>query len=207
MNTRNLLLIGATYSGKSTLANVLSETNNFKERESVKEAAEAENFQRKEFEWRGMKHCVVDTIGMKTMPAKDKIARLLPEGISRFLFVVDEALAPEEIKEALEDFKIFKKSFFKSDISKYTTIVRTKFSNFKDEKSCKEDQKKLCRKINKISEMKIVHVDNPPINIIVIDNVDRERIEDSKKKREKSRKILLDHLDDVCKKNKIYKVK
>src|SRR5438445_282429 len=102
---RNLLLVGFTYSGKSTLANVLSGTDNFSERESVwKNSAEAENFQKQEFEWKGMRYRVIDAT---ILPTRIKIAEFMPEGISRVLFVVDKPLTAEEIEEqALKNFDI-----------------------------------------------------------------------------------------------------
>src|SRR5581483_8167368 len=110
-SVRNLLLIGFPYSGKSTLANTLSGTNDLEERESIPKPPKAEKFEKKEFKWKGMTYRAVDTIGVVTMPTKNQIAELIPEGISRVLFVVDGSSIAEELEKELEKFQILKKSF------------------------------------------------------------------------------------------------
>ena len=105
--------------------------------------------------------------------------------------MVDESHTAEEIEAKLKAFKIFKKSFFQSNIAKYTTIVRIKFSNFRNEEECKKDKMRLYEESRKIAEIGIVYVDNPPIYNNLDDDDDQRRIEINKKRREKSRGILL----------------
>ncbi|RIA88999.1 hypothetical protein C1645_806508 [Glomus cerebriforme] len=181
---RNLLIVGYNGGGKSTLADVLTKT--------IKDVKKTNNFQRKDFEWKDVKYRVVDTIGVEDTITDEKIVELnslIPEGISQVLFVIDGKFTTEQIRT----FEVI----FKSGIAEYITIVRTKFSNFKNEGECKKDKVDLNEKINKICKS-IVYVDNPPINILIIDDDDRETVENNKKIRARSRTILLDHLEKVC---------
>ncbi|PKK61830.1 hypothetical protein RhiirC2_760279, partial [Rhizophagus irregularis] len=52
----------------------------------------------------------------------------MPEGISHVLYVIDGRFTGDEINT----FNMIKDSIFKSGILDYITIVRTKFSNFRD---------------------------------------------------------------------------
>ena len=81
--------------------------------------------------------------------------------------------------------------------------MRTKFSNFKDKVACEKDRVELCNESKKIAGIvnscrDIFYVDNPPINIKIKDDVDRDTVEINKKIRKKSRKFLLEYLDKVC---------
>ncbi|CAB4381723.1 unnamed protein product [Rhizophagus irregularis] len=189
----NLLIVGYTGSGKSTLANVLSGTDDFEEYSS-------QIFKKKEFIWKGTKYNVVDTNGIGkeiTCEKIEEIIHLIPEGISQILFVIDGKFTTEGILGTF---------ILESDIADYITIVRTKFSNFKNESACKKDREDLCKKSEKICKLceNIVYVDNPPTKITVYDEDDEETIEINKKRREKSKKILLEHLEKVCHKLKMW---
>jgi len=46
-------------------------------------------------------------------------------------------------------------------MSKYTTIVKTKFSNFLYKDECEKDQEQMRSRSKKLSEIGIVHIDNP----------------------------------------------
>src|SRR4051812_24153833 len=60
--TRNILIIGITGSGKSALANVLTNTNQFEEGSSV--ISITKNYQKSEpYEWKGTNYYVIDNIG------------------------------------------------------------------------------------------------------------------------------------------------
>ncbi|GES80260.1 kinase-like domain-containing protein [Rhizophagus clarus] len=199
---RNLLVIGYAGSGKSTLSNVLLNDTGHSEgiRDSIKKT---KNFQRQSFKWKETEYHVVDIIGIedinliKKEVIYEKIAELIslmPEGISRVLFVIDGKFSAEEAST----FSLFKDSIFGCGIAEYITIVRTKFSNFKNEDECKKD-KDLCAENELIAELckSIVYVDNPPINIVVRDEDDKKTIRINKRRRNQSREILLGHLDKV----------
>src|ERR1043166_406064 len=97
---RNLLIVGRTCRGKSALANVLSDSNDFAESESS--IKKINDFQKKVFEWEGTKYCVVGTIGVDIRQAeRNKISSridLMPKKINQVLFVVDGRFATEEIE-------------------------------------------------------------------------------------------------------------
>jgi len=59
---RNIILIGRTGQGKSTLANVITGTNQFKE--SDKGVSETKSAQEEILEDEGVKYRIVDTIGI-----------------------------------------------------------------------------------------------------------------------------------------------
>ncbi|PKC03760.1 hypothetical protein RhiirA5_362951, partial [Rhizophagus irregularis] len=127
----------------------------------------------------------------------------MPEGISQILFVVDQRLTAEEI----EILGRIEEEILKIKIGKHTTIVRTKFKDFKSGDVCKKDEedlrslnKKIFKKLFNIPRMYIVHVDNPPTHIYVGDSDDDGTTKNNSRRREKSRTILLEHLKKVCSK-------
>ncbi|CAB5376212.1 unnamed protein product [Rhizophagus irregularis] len=201
---RNLLIVGYASSGKSTLSNVLCATNDFEESECS--ARNTRNFQKNIFNWKGTTYRLID-IGFSSFKNilcnKPEISQLMPEGISQILFVVDGRFKEKEI----ETFEFFEKTIVESGIIEYTTIVRTKFCNFKNKNKCEEDKKQMREESETIARIvkscSIIHVDNPPTNIIVNDDDDRERINYNRKMRERSRILLLNHLEIVCQ-NKYY---
>ncbi|CAB5370789.1 unnamed protein product [Rhizophagus irregularis] len=194
-NPRNLLIIGHAGSGKSTLSNVLSNSVDFEESNCSK------NFRKQIFEWEGIEYHVVDDIGMaltnkEVMYEKmSEVKYLIPEGISQILFVIDGNFTVEEERT----FNLLEDSIFGNDIAEYITIVRTKFSNFKNERECRKDKDDLYNENETVVKLckNIVHIDNPPINIFVHDEDDRQTIIINKRRRDKSRTILLDHLNKV----------
>ncbi|PKC61876.1 kinase-like protein [Rhizophagus irregularis] len=182
-NPRNLLIIGHAGSGKSTLSNVLSNSVYFEESNCSK------NFRKQIFEWEGIEYHVVDDIGMaltnkEVMYKKmSEVKYLIPEGISQILFVIDGKFTAEE-----STFNLLEDSIFGNDIAEYITIVRTKFSNFKNEKECKKDKDDLYNKNETVAKLckSIVHIDNPPINIFVHDEDDRETVIVNNRRREQN---------------------
>src|SRR4051794_13993570 len=95
--TKTILLIGRSGRGKSTLANVLSETNNFKE--SSGSVSETKKIQFEEFvdKVNNLNYSVIDTPGigdtkMSDSEVLDIIAEAVyraKDGISQVFFVID----------------------------------------------------------------------------------------------------------------------
>ncbi|CAG8496529.1 9258_t:CDS:2 [Diversispora eburnea] len=199
-------------SGKSALANVITETNNFKESEyCVSETKEGklEKFTAKN----GIKYHIIDTIGIndtelstqETLKKLKETTRQSNYNLNQVLLVFGGRFTKAETKV----FNLIKEKLFKDneDIAKFITLVRTNFADFRNENKCKNDIDRLKTQIGKeivesCGEGKIIHLDNPPINI---SGGDSEMVETqinlNKKIRELSRKKILDHLLFHCQEN------
>ncbi|GBB96836.1 hypothetical protein RclHR1_02850007 [Rhizophagus clarus] len=207
---KNILVVGRTGGGKSTLANVLTNSNEFKE--SAYAISETKYFRKKEFEWnednKEDNFRVVDTIGvgdtkLSTENTLFKIADgilSMPEGISHVLFVINGRFTKEEI----DTFNLIKESLFKSDILRYVTIVRSNFSNFRTNKECDKDIELMRNESDIIAQIVnscngVVHVDNPSVDLFKDDDEDddeyEQRIDINRNARKKSRKIVLNYLE------------
>jgi len=162
----------------------------------------------------GVKYRIIDTPGLgdtkltkiETLQEIAKVYDKVKDGLSQILFVNNGKFTPEEI----ETYNILKEILFDENITKYTTIVRTNFDSFDDERKCKEDIQSLLLENNKtITEMiescseRITHINNPPINISGNNaRVVGAQISINKEVREMSREKLLKRLVEC---DKIYK--
>ncbi|PKC02007.1 hypothetical protein RhiirA5_402574 [Rhizophagus irregularis] len=182
--TKNLIIIGRTGSGKSTLSNVLTGSEDFEESDCSNSVTM--NFQKKGFEWNGKSFNVVDNVGfynthLSVNEVWHKIARsfcsTMSEGISQILLVIDDSRF--SAAEVDKTFGLLN-SIFENDILDYVTIVRTKFSNFKSKKECDAGKKLRNEMMNPRRD--IVYVNNPPTNIQITDEEDEEVVIINKKK-------------------------
>ncbi|CAG8715288.1 uncharacterized protein OCT59_017212 [Rhizophagus irregularis] len=214
--TRNILIIGRTGNGKSTLENVLTNSEKFNEGSgtiSTTKELQKEDF---EIEINGEKvqYRVVDTIGIgDTQLAQREVLNRIAEachevgkGLNQIFFVLGRKFTEEE----LEAYNILREIIFDESITCYTTIVRTNFPNFDSEEKCKEDREKLNQESPKLAELvrtcnKLIYVDNPPTNIEVGKNISEKQknrklkeIETNREKREESRDVLIKHLIKNC---------
>ncbi|CAB4386914.1 unnamed protein product [Rhizophagus irregularis] len=194
---KNLLLIGRTGGGKSTLGNVLTNKNVFIEGQGS--TSTTKNFENDDFEWQDTKYRVFDTIGiddtvLSTEVVFYKIAEginALKGGINQVLFVIGGKITKEERNA----FNMFYHILDTSRILRFTTLVRTRFPNFRNPDKCREDRDAIFKENEEMfnSFRKIIYVDNPSMDID--DEVEKAT---NKKKREDSRKILMDYLRDEC---------
>ncbi|CAB4493602.1 unnamed protein product [Rhizophagus irregularis] len=197
---RNLLIVGRTLSGKSTLSNVLCNTDDFSENEYI--INETKNLQKKDFEWNGLKYYVIEIIfGSIEKKVYNEIINLMPEGISQVLFVVDKSFTTEE-KIMLESYK---RIIFETGILEYVTIIRNKFDNFSNKNECERDKQHVFEENEIIAEIvkscnNTIYINNPPIF-----TCDEDEIIVNRDTRKRSRAILLNYLEKECQ-EKYYKL-
>lgn len=204
---RNILLIGRTGNGKSTLANVLVNKNDSFEEifaQGNLAISKTRNIQSAEFEYKGINYRVIDTVGIDDTNCSqekvlDELARacLYVKGdVSQIFFVTRNRFTKEE-KLA---YNLLSEVIFDKNVSEYTTIVRTGFHNFEDPEECQEDQKAL-KENEEITDLirdnvKIIHVNNPPLEYKVDSDINRQQIDLNKKIRKRSREKLLECLEE-----------
>lgn len=194
---RTILLLGRTGNGKSTVANVISNTNNFKESELG--ASETRNIQEGQFKPRGndIIYHIIDTIGIgDTSLSEQEVLLKLAEatnaiknGLNQILFVTAGRFTDEEVKA----YTLLRTVFFNEDIGKYTTIVRTKFPTFRRADRCKLDKEAMIRENEEVADIirscnRLIHVNN------MTEDEDPEL-----KTRAECREILRNHLRFNCK--------
>ncbi|CAG8449657.1 7717_t:CDS:2 [Cetraspora pellucida] len=203
---KNILIVGRVGSGKSTLANVITGTDKFNE-SNYGGISETKNIQTEEVEIDGVQYRIIDTIGAgDTRLTKEEVLNKLTEmvnltknGLNQVLLVISGRFTQEEI----EMFKLLKSVIFDEDIGKYTTIVRTRFEDFRNLQQCEYDHKFLLNENKEIREMiescnGVIYVNNPPIYYKYGEEDSDER------DRKDSRQRLLSHLE-TC--QDIYKPK
>jgi len=198
---RTILLLGRTGNGKSTTANVISNTDHFKESELG--ASETRNIQEGQFKPRGddVVYHIIDTIGIgDTSLSEQQVLLKLAEatnaiknGLNQILFVTSGRFTDEEVKA----YTLLRTVFFNEDIGKYTTVVRTKFPTFRRADRCKLDKETMIKENEDVADIirscnKLIHVNN------MTEDEDPEL-----KTRAECREILRNHLKFNC--AKIYR--
>jgi tRNA U34 5-carboxymethylaminomethyl modifying GTPase MnmE/TrmE len=193
---RNIILIGRTGNGKSTIANILTDGEKFEEGKYG--VSQTSDIQAEEFEIKGISYKIIDTIGIgDTKLTNEEVLRKIIEaartvrfGLNQVLFVVSGKFTREEILT----YELLQKAIFDQDVAKYTAIVRTHFPYFEDEAETQKDLKKMSENSKELAEIinscnKIIHVDNHP------------RLPEDRKR---SQKILFSHLEKC---DKVYQPK
>nr|CAG8534193.1 12731_t:CDS:1 [Entrophospora candida] len=180
IKTIKILLLGRKGSGKTTLANVINNTNNNTEKSTYRyEIIDPEGIGDRRLTPQGILYKFADAAAA-TGGIKD--------GINQILFVTNGRFTEEEI----ETFETLQSIIFNDeDVFEYTTIIKTKFPVFEDDYECEKDYKDMISEDDKISRFvksckKIIHVDNPPIT--------PRTKQVAEEIREESGKILLEHL-------------
>jgi hypothetical protein len=206
---RNILIFGITGNGKSSLANVLVGENKFKEGSSS--LSITKNFQSEIVNYKEIDYRIIDNVGLAdaNISREDILFRIgegiceAKEGLNQVIFVFKSRFGPDQILA----FNHFKELISEAAILKFTTLVRTHFENFTSQEKCDEDKKLLSEENLVLSEIlsschSLIHVDNQAEISDEEDDIENEFI---KEKREKSRKVLFDHLTENC--NEVYKLK
>ncbi|CAG8462996.1 39496_t:CDS:10 [Gigaspora margarita] len=150
----NILIIGITGNGKSALASLLASNDEFKA--SGVGTSKTKHFQvsKEPFEYEGKKYRLIDNIGFGdtgNISEEDIFLEIgegvhsAKEGINQILFVFKGRFGPEQV----EAFKKFKAFISESGITKYTTLVRTRFDDFRNSQKCEDDRQSLLSEDNK----------------------------------------------------------
>ncbi|PKK59408.1 hypothetical protein RhiirC2_794883 [Rhizophagus irregularis] len=114
--TQILLISGNAGKGKSTLINILTETNEFEESTDLINGTS--KTKAKEFEHEKIKYQIIDI------------------DINQILFLTNGRFTKEEVKA----FNLLRNVIFDDHVTDYTTIVFINFAEFKDEKACKKNR-------------------------------------------------------------------
>src|SRR6266513_53785 len=130
---KTILLIGRSGRGKSTLANVVADTSEFKE--SGSSVSETKKIQLGNFEENNLNYQIIDTPGigdtkMSDNDVLDIIAEAIyraKDGVSQVFFVIDGRFDQYE----MATYNILRKVIFDDNVTKHTTITRTRFKSFK----------------------------------------------------------------------------
>jgi len=200
---KTILLIGRTGNGKSTLANIITGTSDFTEGPYA--TSKTKKIQIEEFEDNEINYRIIDTVGIgDTKMTVDKVLRKIAlmgysvkDGLSQIIFVTDGKLA----QEAKSTYYLLKEVIFDKDIANCTTVIRTKFTGFRNKKICEKEEEKMCESSGEFKWLieqcnKIIFVDNQPIDIID----DEDLVFKNKQRRNESRKIILNHLREISQK-------
>jgi hypothetical protein len=166
---RTILLLGRTGNGKSTVANVISNTNNFAESELG--VSETRGIQEGIFRIRNedMELHIVDTIGIgdtrfderQVLVKLAEATNAIRNGLNQIFFVTSGRFTEEEVKA----YNLLRTVFFAEDIGRYTTIIRTKFPTFRRAERCAADKEAMIRENEDVADIiqscnKLIHVNN-----------------------------------------------
>ncbi|WNE41016.1 MAG: GTPase Der [Mycoplasmataceae bacterium] len=169
VNERTILLVGRTGKGRSTLANVMSNTNNFKESEygiSQSEGAQIGHFRLK---GEDMIYHIIDAIGIgdNRFTEAETLSRLtnaingVSNGLNQIFFVFSGRFTKEDVKA----YNLLRTVLFAEDISKYTTIVQTNFPSFRDPEQRRKNKEVMMSQNEDVATIlrscnRLIHVNN-----------------------------------------------
>ncbi|CAG8673242.1 14102_t:CDS:2 [Cetraspora pellucida] len=166
---RTVLLLGRTGNGKSTVANVISDSDKFAESEYG--VSETRGIQEEVFrvENENIDFHIIDTIGIgdTRFGEKEVLNKLadatnaIKNGLNQILFVTSGRFTEEEVKA----YTLLRTVFFADNIGEYTTVVRTKFPSFRKAEKCKNDREKMTAENEYVADIlttckKLIHVNN-----------------------------------------------
>jgi len=200
---RTIVLIGSTGNGKSTIANVISDTNSFKESEEGISETRSIDIKSFKIESENIEYRIIDTIGIGDTRFSERevliriaeAADAIKEGLNQILFVTSGRFTAQEIKA----YTLLRKVIFAEDMGKYTTVIRTKFPSFRRAERCKSDKEKMIAENDDIAD-----IINSSKSFIHVNNLTEEE-EPSLASRKECRDILRMHLVVNCK--EIYRPK
>jgi len=191
---KTILLIGRSGRGKSTLANVITNTNDFKESSSSVSETKKIQFEQFEHEFKieqeetkKIIYQVIDTPGIgDTKMSDNEVLDIIAEaiyrakdGISQVFFVIDGRFDQYE----MTTYDLLRTMLFDKSITKHTTVVRTRFTDFRKPNKCEEDITSMAKEFSEkkvetekeltsttLAEIikscnKVVHVENPSLEV------------------------------------------
>lgn len=135
---KTILLIGRSGRGKSTLANVITDTNDFKESSGSVSETKKVQFEKFEDTDNKINYAIIDTPGIgDTKMSDDEVLNIIAEaiylgkdGISQVFFVNDGRFDQYE----MATYDLLRTILFDKNVTNHTTIVRTRFEKFRKEK-------------------------------------------------------------------------
>jgi len=188
--TITLLLIGKTGNGKSALANIISQSDDFKEGDFG--ISQTKDHLKREYILDGIRYIIVDTIGigdteLTMQQVLYKIADAcysVRDGFNQVLFVT----AGKFTKEEQLCYNLLTSVIFNPEVVRHTTVVRTKFSGFRNPDKCTQDTALIAGETPDLA--KLINGCN---KVIHVNNLNAEE-EPSQQSRQDSRLKLITHL-------------